>query len=130
VNGRYEELVDLLKELGYQTTPEIAHPGGRKLVFLGDLADGGPGDTNIFRLVMSAVDGGVSYSVPGDCDTPIRGEYRVPVLPEGFGKSLRFRQGRPGGGTRGNEGIAARTRLSGGARLRAARRWNLFSIGA
>jgi len=73
VNGRYEELVDLLKELGYRTTPEIAHPGGRKLVFLGDLADGGPGDTNIFRLVMSAVDGGVSYSVPGDCDTPYAG---------------------------------------------------------
>lgn len=68
VHGRYEELVDLLGRLGYQLAPRLQHPAGRKLVFLGDLVDHGPRNIDVLRLVMSAVDEGMAYAVPGNHD--------------------------------------------------------------
>ena len=68
VHGRYDELAELLRRLGYRLTPVLGHPRGRKLVFLGDLVDHGPRNADVLRLVMSAVDAGVAFSVPGNHD--------------------------------------------------------------
>lgn len=68
VYGRYVELVELLKALGYRVDPVVEHPRGRKLVFLGDLVDYGARNVDVLRLVMSAVDAGAAYAVPGDHD--------------------------------------------------------------
>ena len=68
VHGRYGELVELLRRLGYRLTPALEHPRGRKLVFLGDLVDHGPRNADVLRLVMGAVDSGVAFSVPGNHD--------------------------------------------------------------
>ena len=50
VHGCFDELVELLRQLGYQIVEDpaaahgyaVAHPEGRKAVFLGDLVDRGP----------------------------------------------------------------------------------------
>ena len=68
VHGRCDELLELLRKLGYRLEPSIGHPRGRKLVFLGDLVDHGPRNADVLRLVMSAVDAGAGYSVPGNHD--------------------------------------------------------------
>ncbi len=67
-HGRDQELVALLDNLGYRLEPRLEHPGGRKLVFLGDLVDHGPRNIDVLRLVMNAVDSGVAYAVPGNHD--------------------------------------------------------------
>jgi protein phosphatase len=66
VHGRYDELVGLLKQLDYELEPDIVHPRGRKLIFLGDLIDHGNRNADVLRLVMRAVDAGVALSVPGN----------------------------------------------------------------
>jgi protein phosphatase len=68
VHGCNGELVELLMKLGYRLEPEILHPRGRKLVFLGDLADRGTDGLEVLRMVMNAVDASVAYSVPGNHD--------------------------------------------------------------
>jgi len=44
VHGCYDELVALLRKLGYAVSEsgEVAPPDGRKAIFLGDLVDRGP----------------------------------------------------------------------------------------
>jgi len=71
VHGCFDELVALLKRLGYQVTHPPAergaddgfsmfHPQGRKAVFVGDLVDRGPGVVNVLKLVMSMVTEGTA----------------------------------------------------------------------
>ncbi|MCP3934314.1 MAG: hypothetical protein GY708_02960, partial [Actinomycetia bacterium] len=44
VHGCHEELIQLLAELGYDVSADVvSHPAGRRVVFLGDLVDRGPG---------------------------------------------------------------------------------------
>ena len=51
------ELLALLEQLGYDTTADpIVHPDGRRVVFLGDLVDRGPGVAEV--LDVAHVDGG------------------------------------------------------------------------
>ena len=79
VHGCFEELLALLASLGWVvraddgSSPrfEVAHPTGRKLVFLGDLVDRGPAVPQVLRLVMDAVVGGQALCVPGNHDVKL-----------------------------------------------------------
>ena len=81
VHGCFDELVILLEHLGYDvetradaaggTALSVTHPKGRKVVFLGDLVDRGPGVTNVLRLVMSMVADGVALCVAGNHESKL-----------------------------------------------------------
>jgi protein phosphatase len=69
VHGCCDELETLLLRLGYAHTGPAgawSHPGGRKLVFLGDLVDRGPRIPDVVRLVMDSVNAGTALCVPGN----------------------------------------------------------------
>ncbi|MBL9138750.1 MAG: polynucleotide kinase-phosphatase [Verrucomicrobiales bacterium] len=71
VHGCFDELVELLAKLGYESGPSGAawqHPAGRKLVFVGDLVDRGPKVPQVVRLVMDSVARGTALCVPGNHD--------------------------------------------------------------
>ncbi|UPL51119.1 polynucleotide kinase-phosphatase [Hymenobacter sublimis] len=79
VHGCYEELVQLLTQMGYvvQTEPaqdprdlgvRVTAPAGRRALFLGDLVDRGPASPQVLRLVMSMVQGSQALCVPGNHD--------------------------------------------------------------
>lgn len=71
VHGCFDELVELLRRLGYgvdEAALAIQAPEGRKLVFLGDIVDRGPKIPDVLKLVMKAVEGGVALCVPGNHD--------------------------------------------------------------
>jgi len=70
-HGCYDELVELLSQLGYsQTGPAGAwsHPENRKMVFVGDLVDRGPKIPEVVRLVLDSVNAGSALCVPGNHD--------------------------------------------------------------
>ncbi|OQP46028.1 polynucleotide kinase-phosphatase [Niastella yeongjuensis] len=72
VHGCYDELVELILELGYQHTEGIySHPAGRKLVFVGDLVDRGPKTPEVLDLVMTNVKAGTAFCVPGNHDAKL-----------------------------------------------------------
>ncbi|MFY1831897.1 polynucleotide kinase-phosphatase [Myxococcus fulvus] len=74
LHGCLDELVLLLTKLGYVVTPrtegtpgfDVRPPEGRKVVFLGDLVDRGPGIVGVLRLVMGMVEAGTALCVPGN----------------------------------------------------------------
>lgn len=74
IHGCFDELRDLLSELGYEISKNeqesyIAfHPGERKIVFLGDLVDRGPKTPEVLKLVMDLVEKGAAICVPGNHD--------------------------------------------------------------
>lgn len=73
VHGCFDELLELLKNLGYAVTRTdgahtVASPDSRKLVFVGDLVDRGPGTVEVLRLVSSLVESGQAFCVPGNHD--------------------------------------------------------------
>lgn len=71
VHGCYDELCRLLERLGYavdRANFAATPPPGRKAVFLGDLCDRGPGNTEVLRLVMDMTDAGTAYCVAGNHD--------------------------------------------------------------
>ena len=73
VHGCFEELRDLLSQLGYEVIQEngsyrATPPAGRKAVFVGDLVDRGPLIPSVLRLVMSMVEAGTAICVPGNHD--------------------------------------------------------------
>lgn len=57
----------------YQVTPSE----GRKLVFVGDLVDRGPGTPQVLRLVSGMVEAGHAFCVPGSLRPTIRLRARV-----------------------------------------------------
>jgi protein phosphatase len=73
VHGCYEELIELLTALGYDTLkPErITSPVGRKAVFVGDLVDRGPHSVRVLETVMSMVHRGVALCVAGNHDVKL-----------------------------------------------------------
>src|SRR5207249_10220708 len=76
VHGCFDELRELLKQLGYEiqmhgeSEPHfrVQHPQGRKAVFLGDLVDRGPAIPNTLRLAMNMVSAGNALCIPGNHD--------------------------------------------------------------
>ncbi len=89
VHGCFDELVELLRLLGYEITEQSGHDGrpacavrpppGRKAVFVGDLVDRGPNVPGVLRLVMGMVEAGTALCVRGNHDD----------------KLLRFLKGNP-----------------------------------
>ena len=73
VHGCFDELVMLLRKLGYKESEEagMIHPEGRKPVFLGDLCDRGPKNVEVLRLVMKMVKSGNALAVPGNHDVKL-----------------------------------------------------------
>jgi protein phosphatase len=86
VHGCFDELVDLLKQLGYsleaQSNDEasptffVKPPEGRKAIFLGDLVDRGPRISDVLRLVMSMAEAGTALCVPGNHDIKLMRKLR------------------------------------------------------
>ena len=79
-----------LGKLGYQATAvdghfEVRHPDGRKVVFLGDLADRGPRVVDVFRLAMDMVAAGTALCVPGN--------HEVKLLRKLRGRDVRLTHG-------------------------------------
>jgi protein phosphatase len=76
VHGCVDELQELLRELGYHIERNseayrVESPNGRKLVFVGDLVDRGPGTPEVLRLVSGMVATGQAFCVPGNHDTKL-----------------------------------------------------------
>lgn len=77
VHGCAGELEKLLIKLGYTVSwrgepsaPSVAvsAPYGRRVVFVGDLVDRGPRAPDALRIVMSMVEAGIAFVVPGNHD--------------------------------------------------------------
>ena len=73
VHGCFDELVELMAQLGYNVTEtdgtySVSSPTERKLVFVGDLVDRGPKTVQVLRLVSSMVQAGQAFCVPGNHD--------------------------------------------------------------
>ena len=67
VHGCHDELTALLDELGYDTSAQpISHPKGRRVIFLGDLVDRGPGVDKVLDVAMSMVEGGTALCILGN----------------------------------------------------------------
>jgi protein phosphatase len=86
VHGCFDELVELLTQLGYSVEKQsngsgslaysVKPPEGRKAVFLGDLVDRGPKIPEVLRLAMSMVQGGTALCVPGNHDIKLMRKLR------------------------------------------------------
>lgn len=92
IHGCFDELLELVAELGYQTTLDessakysLTHPEGRKLVFLGDLVDRGPKTPEVLTFVMDALESGNALCVPGNHD--------MKLLKKLQGKDVRITHG-------------------------------------
>ena len=82
VHGCFDELQELLLKLGYSVnrTDEteknfgfsVIAPENRKVIFVGDLVDRGPDSPSVLRLVMSMVNSGVAFCVPGNHDLKLQ----------------------------------------------------------
>ena len=66
LHGCVPVLRRLCDRLGYDA--EYRHTDGRKVAFVGDLADRGPDDVGALRLVMELVESGRAWSVLGNHD--------------------------------------------------------------
>jgi protein phosphatase len=76
IHGCYDELVELLENLGWDVTadaagPSARHPEGRRAIFVGDFVDRGPRIPDTLRLVMRMVADGVALAVPGNHDVKL-----------------------------------------------------------
>lgn len=78
MHGCVDELVALLRELGYVVADDFAvtPPEGRMAVFLGDLVDRGPKTPDVLRLAMSMVEAGTALCVPGNHDMKLMRKLR------------------------------------------------------
>ena len=90
VHGCFDELRALLDQLGYVVERDgeafdLSHPEGRRLIFLGDLIDRGPGVADCLRLAMDAVETGVALCVPGN--------HEVKLLRKLRGRNVRLTHG-------------------------------------
>jgi protein phosphatase len=76
VHGCIEELLELLQKLGYVVEIgdgryTVQPPEGRKLIFVGDLVDRGPGTPEVLRVVSGMVGAGQAFCVPGNHDVKL-----------------------------------------------------------
>lgn len=75
IHGCFDELIDLLKKLGYIISLEpditVTHPKNRKVVFVGDYVDRGPKVVDVLRLVMEMKKTDLAICVPGNHDVKL-----------------------------------------------------------
>ncbi len=77
IHGCFDELVELLEELGYEISTQpngetVVQPSqGRKAIFVGDFVDRGPKVTEVLRLVMGMQKTGAAICVPGNHDVKL-----------------------------------------------------------
>lgn len=81
VHGCIDELETLLQKLGYSVEKNnsttkygynIAPPENRKAIFVGDLVDRGPNTPAVLKLVMTMVENGIAFCVPGNHDVKLK----------------------------------------------------------
>ena len=101
VHGCLAELCDLLDSMGYHVDRvqrpagdfryRIAHPDGRRIIFLGDLVDRGPNSVAVLRLAMDAVLGARALCVLGNHDRKLLRylEGQEVTVSHGFETTLR-----------------------------------------
>jgi len=97
VHGCFEELCDLLRQLGYTVSFEtgqfhLTAVEGRKLVFVGDLVDRGPQTPNVLRFVSQMVASGQALCVPGNHDIRLMKALRGKAMPLTFGLAESLEQ--------------------------------------
>jgi protein phosphatase len=69
IHGCLDELVALLRELGYRVDGgTVTPPDGRRAVFVGDYGDRGPDTPGVLRLVMGMAEAGTAICLPGNHD--------------------------------------------------------------
>lgn len=77
IHGCFEELKELLQRMDYRIDEiydennggidyKVTPPNRRKVIFLGDLVDRGPGIVEVLKLVMAMVRDGSALCVPGN----------------------------------------------------------------
>lgn len=67
IHGHYDKLAALLRKLGYaQHGDGFRHPGGRKVVFLGDYIDRGPKVRQVLVTVRAMVESGDALAIMGN----------------------------------------------------------------
>ena len=77
IHGCFDELVELLKELGYEVSTQsdggtvVQPPQGRKAIFVGDFVDRGPKVAEVLRLVMRMQEADAAICVPGNHDVKL-----------------------------------------------------------
>lgn len=82
VHGCFDELILLLEKLDYRIDRvdynsdtfgfEVSPPNERRAVFVGDLVDRGPDSPSVLKLVMSMVNSGAAFCVPGNHDMKLQ----------------------------------------------------------
>ena len=98
VHGCHAELLSLLDRLGYDTAADpIAHPQGRRAVFLGDLVDRGPAVAEVLDIAMSMVAAGSALCIAGNHENKLRRALagRNVKVTHGLAESLEQLQRRP-----------------------------------
>jgi protein phosphatase len=98
VHGCHAELVELLRELGYQLDADgvtAAPPDGRRAVFVGDYGDRGPDTPSVLKLVMSMADAGTAICLPGNHDIKLvrKLKGRDVQITHGLGETLEQLEG-------------------------------------
>jgi len=91
IHGCFDELCELLEKLNYEVDRDnftAKHPNGRKTVFLGDLCDRGPKNTETLRLVMNMVN-----SADPKRAWCVSGNHDVKLLKKLSGKDVRLTHG-------------------------------------
>jgi protein phosphatase len=74
VHGCYDELCALLEKMGYTVDRAAAAaqpPADRRAIFLGDLCDRGPKNSEALRLVMNMTEAGTALCIPGNHDVKL-----------------------------------------------------------
>lgn len=105
VHGEIDALRRLMRRLGYANGG--VHPEGRKLVFVGDLTDGGPNSLAVVRLVARLIDEGLAQAILGNHDLSIL----QGLEKDSSGNHWFFGRPTPVGGRGGPQALAsARTR--------------------
>jgi protein phosphatase len=100
VHGCFDELAELLRELGYavdETAFTLQAFNGRKVVFVGDLVDRGPKVPQVLKLVMNAVASETALCVPGNHDVKLMRKLRGRdvQITHGLAESLAQLAGEP-----------------------------------
>ncbi len=103
VHGCFDELVFLLERLGYGIEGDetagfaVTAPKGRRVIFLGDLVDRGPGVVGTLRLALDMFDAGSALILPGNHEEKLVRALRGAGvrIAHGLGRSLEQLEGDP-----------------------------------